>query len=162
MNNVHRSEYVEAMVALALEGQRLDAQGAVGPVGLRERVGGQDRGQAICGSPGVEGRRETELRSIRYSPFGPGYWDEDGDWVSKPGRHADLYVFAWHGDDKSTADHRDSRRWEFYVVAKRDLPEQKSIDPEGPSGSDVTVRYRRSRGSCGRRCRACGWASRLD
>ena len=27
----------------------------------------------------------------------------------------------------ATADHRDSRRWEFHVVAERDLPEQKSI-----------------------------------
>ena len=36
-------------------------------------------------------------------------------------------MFAWHGDDESTADHRDSRRWDFYVVAERDIPEQKSI-----------------------------------
>jgi hypothetical protein len=36
-------------------------------------------------------------------------------------------VFAWHGALRETADQGDPSSWEFYVVAERDLPEQKSI-----------------------------------
>ena len=57
-----------------------------------------------------------------------GYWDDkEGRWVLEPGRHANVYVFAWHGGTGTTADQRDPATWEFYVVAERDLPEQKSI-----------------------------------
>ena len=36
-------------------------------------------------------------------------------------------MFAWHGGTGTTANQRDPATWEFYVVAERDLPEQKSI-----------------------------------
>ena len=42
-------------------------------------------------------------------------------------RHANVYVFAWHGGTGTAADQRDPATWEFYVTAERDLPEQKSI-----------------------------------
>ena len=51
-----------------------------------------------------------------------GYWEGD-DWVEKPGRHAALYVFAWHPiQDPATADHRDADQWLFYLARTEDLP----------------------------------------
>ena len=51
-----------------------------------------------------------------------------------PGRHADNYVFAWHGAPRETADQGDPRSWEFYVVPERDLPEQQSITLKAVQG----------------------------
>ena len=51
----------------------------------------------------------------------------EGRWVPEAGRHASVYVFAWHGGTGTTADQRDPATGEFYVVAERDLPEQKPI-----------------------------------
>ena len=47
--------------------------------------------------------------------------------MPRPGRNAHVYVFAWHGGTGETADQREPANWEFYVVAERDLPDQKSI-----------------------------------
>lgn len=47
--------------------------------------------------------------------------------VERPGRNADVYVFAWNAGTDETADQREPATWEFYVVAERDLPAQKSI-----------------------------------
>lgn len=53
-----------------------------------------------------------------------GYWTDDGtQWVSEPGRPADLYIFAWHpitGPDN--VDHRDLAQWLFYVVPEAEPP----------------------------------------
>ena len=78
-----------------------------------------------------------------------GYWD-DGEqaWVDQPGRHADIYMFAWHGQPRDLADQRDPASWEFHVVLERDLPTQKTIglaairklaDPCGVHDLAVTV-----------------------
>ena len=145
MNNVHRSEYVEAIAALALKASGWmrkapwDSWDFEHESGVRLEVKQSAAAQAweSAGSRSPA-RFDIALRT--------GYWEEEGDWVAKPGRHANLYVFAWHGDDEATADHRDSRRWEFYVVAERDLPEQKSIglrvfqDLTPPCGVDALAR----------------------
>ena len=47
--------------------------------------------------------------------------------VPRPGRNADIYVFAWHAGTDETADQREPATWGFYVLAERDLPAQKSI-----------------------------------
>ena len=47
--------------------------------------------------------------------------------VERPGRNADIYVFAWHAGMDETADQREPATWEFYVIAERDLPAQKTI-----------------------------------
>ena len=49
--------------------------------------------------------------------------------MDSPGRPADLYVFAWHGERRDRyADQRDANQWVFFVVAERDLPKnRKSI-----------------------------------
>ena len=59
-----------------------------------------------------------------------GYWTNRGaTWVSAPGRHADIYIFAWHPiADAAAADHRDPAQWQFFVVPTVELPErQKTI-----------------------------------
>ena len=142
MNNVHRSEYVEAIVALALEAggwtrtEPWDSWDFEHESGVRLEVKHSAAAQAWK-SP----ERESPAR-FDIAPR-TGYYDEEGDWIPKPGRHADIYVFAWHGADKSTADQRDAGSWEFHVVAKRDLPEQKLIaltplqDLASPCGIDA-------------------------
>ena len=61
---------------------------------------------------------------------GDHYYLRDGKTVETPlGRHADLYVFAWHPEkDLKIADHPRPDQWEFFVVAERCLPKlQKGI-----------------------------------
>jgi hypothetical protein len=38
------------------------------------------------------------------------------------GRHAHVYVFAYHPIADTTADHLDPRQWVLYVVAAEHLP----------------------------------------
>lgn len=142
MNNVHRSEYVEAIVALPL---RASGWTRTAPWDSWDFEHGSGVRLEVKQSAAAQAWKSAGRRSPARFDICPrtGYWDEDGDWVPKPGRHADLYVFAWHGDDESTADQRDPGRWEFYVVAERDLPEQKSIalkdlqDLTSPCGIDA-------------------------
>ena len=54
------------------------------------------------------------------------------EWVGKVSlalteRPAQIYVFAWHGDCTTKADHRDAGQWEFFVVPTSILPLQNSI-----------------------------------
>jgi hypothetical protein len=51
------------------------------------------------------------------------------DWTEAPGRQANVYVFAWHGEyDEAVCDQRDESQWEYYVVRSDDLPPgQKSM-----------------------------------
>ena len=128
MNNIRRSEYVEALLALALEGsgwtrkQPWEAWHFENESGERLKIKQSAATQSWGGD-----------RDLGASPrFGiapaKGYWDDrEGRWVPEAGRHANVYVFAWHGGTGTTADQRDPATWEFYVVAERDLPEQKSI-----------------------------------
>jgi len=56
-----------------------------------------------------------------------GYWRDGLTWTAKPGRAADIYVFALHCEI-SEPDHRDPKQWEFYVVPASRLPAgQKTI-----------------------------------
>jgi hypothetical protein len=56
-----------------------------------------------------------------------GFWRDGSEWVRAPGRHAQIYVFAFHPVADDTADHRDPRQWTFYVVPASSLPQAKSI-----------------------------------
>ena len=49
---------------------------------------------------------------------------------TKPGRHADIYVFAWHPETKARrVDHRALEQWTFFVIATENLEstEQRTI-----------------------------------
>ena len=105
MNNVHRSDYVEAIVALALRDsgwsrtEPWDAWDCEHASGARLEVKQSAAAQAWASG----GRHSPPRFDIRPRT---GYWDEEGEWVSKRGRHADVYVFAWHGEPQETADQR--------------------------------------------------------
>ena len=60
-----------------------------------------------------------------------GRW-EGANWVSEAGRPACIYVFATHSlINAKTADHRDPRQWNFYIVDERVLPRQKTVGLAG-------------------------------
>lgn len=56
-----------------------------------------------------------------------GRWEQGDRWVEERSRNAEIFIFAWHPVADKTADHRDPRQWQFFVIAERDLPAQKSI-----------------------------------
>lgn len=126
MNTVHRSEYVKAIVAVAL----LDAGWTrTNPwhswdfeheSGWRMEVKQSAAAQAW-------GHRQASTRPRFDIRVRSGYWDRSGRWRSSPGRHADVNVFAWHQGVGEAADQREPMSWQFYVVRKRDLPDQKTI-----------------------------------
>lgn len=58
-----------------------------------------------------------------------GFWESGTTWIPRPGRNADIYVFAYHPViDATVADHRDPHQWQFYVVNEERLaPKAKTI-----------------------------------
>lgn len=44
------------------------------------------------------------------------YWVEGDGWHPSPGRLADIYILAHHPIVGRSADHRDPRQWQFYVL----------------------------------------------
>ena len=124
MTNVHRSAYVEAMVFLALRDsgwRRMD------PWELWDLERDCDRlevkqaaaAQAWGGFPPSSPRFDIAPRSEHM---------QGNQLVYKRGRTANIYLFAWHGEDRGIADQRDPTAWEFYVVPEGCLPPcQKTI-----------------------------------
>ncbi len=46
----------------------------------------------------------------------------------EPRRHADVYIFAWHGEDRmDVCDQCEATQWKFLVAKEEDLPDQKTI-----------------------------------
>ena len=131
INNVHRGDYVECMIELALAecdpAWRLTKPWtSLGP-SYTEKPSPESRSssQQPCnrgsGRP-AHGKFDIEPRT--------GYYSEDGAWTKtpQPQRHADLYVFAWHPEkDADIADHRRPDQWKFFVVAETCLPEKDGI-----------------------------------
>lgn len=127
MNNVHRSEFVEALVALALRDSGWtrkapwDAWHFENESGVRLKLKHSAAAQS-WGSGEIRSAPRFDIAPVKQ------YWDEEGGrYVDHDGRPAEIYVFAWHGAAREKADQGDPSSWEFYVVAERDLPEQKSI-----------------------------------
>ena len=134
MNNLQRGDYVECMIGAALGADwRLtseegwdwaawDIEHAASGARLEIK---QSAARQTWDGESVRRRRNPSF------DIGPrkGYWPKDGGpWVTGPGRPADVYIFAWHGEVDEGADHRDASQWRFFVVAERLLPTgQKSI-----------------------------------
>jgi hypothetical protein len=77
--------------------------------------------------PDRKGKQTLPIFDIRERS---GYYADGGTrWVATPGRHADLYVFAWHPgyDPLESVDHRDPAQWQFYLLPASVLPPTKSI-----------------------------------
>lgn len=117
VQNDLRSAYVEEQIAILL--------------GSRWRYAGADWGPFDFESEGVrlEVKQSAALQSWRHTP-GRGSFNiapKKGVFVgplfeSSPGRHADLYVFAWHGVIDQSADHRDVNQWTYFVCPTESLP----------------------------------------
>ncbi|MYA16312.1 MAG: hypothetical protein F4086_06035 [Gemmatimonadetes bacterium] len=124
MSNIRRADYIEAVVATALR-----------PAGWSRNSSWASwdfqHAQSGC-------RMELKQSAARQSwgRTGParfdiaprtGYWDRSGEWHDDPGRHAHVYVFAWHPERNPSADQRDPSSWLFYVTPESELPTQKTI-----------------------------------
>ena len=114
MNNVHRSDYIECMVAIELgdEWCHLEPWSKFDYLHIpsSKRV-------EIKQSAAVQPWHNEEKGTKRASP----------KFDIKPPGSTDLYVCAWHGEEGDHADHRNPDQWQFFVVAERDLPNQQSL-----------------------------------
>lgn len=128
INNVHRGDYVECMIALALKpAWRLTTPWTSWDL-VHQKTGARiEVKQSAAQAPWARkwpARGRFDIRRRK------GYYSEDGTWTETPQRkrHACLYVFAWHPGKDADADHRRPDQWEFFVVAETCLPlEQDSI-----------------------------------
>ena len=128
INNTERGDYVECMIALAL-----------GKEWALTSEAGWDWEAWDCEHVETEARLEIKQSAARQSWDGAsdpprrspkfdiasrkGFWPKQGGpWVAKPGRLADIYVFAWHGETGYHADHRKATQWRFFGLAERALP----------------------------------------
>jgi hypothetical protein len=60
-------------------------------------------------------------------PEKTGYYENGVTWTAQTGRHAHIYVFAYHPLVDEATDHRNAIQWQFYVVPTGQLPSAKSI-----------------------------------
>jgi len=127
VNNVHRGALVEAMVAQELEPDWRWCAGDWAPFDFTDGAGRslevkQSASlQSWSGEAAAGGRGSFDIAHRRFR------WTADMGWVSEPKR-ADIYVLAWHGvTERTRADHRDPRQWQFMVIASSRLPTQKTI-----------------------------------
>ena len=91
---------------------------------------------------------QSRTRSPRFD-IAPrtGDWTRDGShWVDRPGRAAQIYVFAWHGESRAElCDQSNAEQWLFYVVREECLPVgQKSIALGTAAGGRAYSGKRRS------------------
>ena len=135
MNNIHRSDYVECMIVLALGNDwRLPWSDGWewAPWDCVHRSTGTRLEIKQAAADQIWDQESSTVNPNPRFDIAPrkGYWLEDGsEWVDAPGRLADIYVFAWHGraGHKHT-DQRDANQWDFFVLAENLLPDnQKSI-----------------------------------
>ena len=110
MNNIHRSEYVECLVAAVLDGEWvlpwLVREHDWAPGDLEHQPSGtkleikQSATRQTWGVTTAPPRYDIAYRTGRY--------DDIGLWVEQRSRFAGLYVFAWHSlTDITVTDHRD-------------------------------------------------------
>lgn len=138
INNIHRAEYVEHLVAAVL-GAEWFLPWTEGydwaPWDLEHRPSGArmeiKQSAALQTWHTHEGIR---TRSPRFD-IAPrtGYWTSDSVWIDASGRPAHIYVFAWHPEtDPGLADHRAPEQWLFFPIPVARLPaSQKSIGLAG-------------------------------
>ena len=130
IDNVYRSDYVECLVACTL-GTDWWLTWTRGwdwaPWDCQHISGGRLEVKQSAARQPWDRKARARRRSPRFD-IAPrtGYWTPDGDWVPFPGRLADIYVFAWHDESQDGyCDQRDANQWIFFVVAEKDLPEDR-------------------------------------
>ncbi|MDE2974022.1 MAG: hypothetical protein OXU64_04740 [Gemmatimonadota bacterium] len=128
MANIYRSDYAEAIVAVALDRDgwtRMEAWSSWDfehESGCRLEVKQAAAAQS-WGSSQEEKAARFDIKARK------DYWDPAAERrMPAAGRVAHVYVFGWHGAPEDRADHRDPESWEWYVVPAARLPDgQKSI-----------------------------------
>lgn len=126
--NVFRASHVEAMVARALGDAYKLTEGW-------EAWDIEHRSEALRIEVKQSAAKQTWKGADKKSPpsfdIAPRQWQYIGTEAVKvdpPRRLADIYIFAWHGDESDQCDHRDASQWEFLVARASELkPGQKSI-----------------------------------
>lgn len=130
VTNVLRGHVVEAVIALALEPEWrwCSADYAAWDFergdGLRLEVRQSAFRQSWVTEPHIKIVRRFDIGARKYA------W-EGSVRSALSGRAAQVYVFAYHDVRDDTADHRDPKQWEFYVVPASLLPHAKSISIAG-------------------------------
>lgn len=133
MGNIYRPHYVERMITIGLgDGFKLvSAEWASWDIesddGIRIEVKQSAARQTWTDLPSRAGKATSG--SFDIAPR-TGYWAEGGSkWIAEPGRHAHIYILAWHPvADAKKADHRDPAQWRFFVVPSSQIPpKQKTI-----------------------------------
>ncbi len=143
VNNAFRGTLVEAILAGVLEPEwrwcadgwgSYDFEGPRG-IGLEVKQSAALQDWHDESSKPNTGRFDIAARKGRFGENG---------WEDKPGRFAELYVFAYHPIiDRSKADHRKPEQWQFHIVPASSLPEQKSIGLAGVQrlGDSVSIKH---------------------
>jgi len=127
MGNLYRPHYVERMIQCALgdDFRLMSADWAGWDIehsdGTRIEVKQSAARQTWTDRPSLSGRPTKGDFDIEARK---GFWSVGGSrWIDQPGRHADLYIFAWHPvHDPGIADHRSVDQWRFFVVPTAELP----------------------------------------
>ena len=108
MNNVHRGEYLECLVAELLgSGWRLPwtAGHDWAPWDL-EHISGtrMEVKQSAALQSWHDGKSASTSPRFDIAPR-TGYWTLNGSWIDRPGPPADIYLFGWHPErDRSVAE----------------------------------------------------------
>ena len=133
MNNIHRADYVECLVAMLLgPAWTLPWTSAYdwAPWDLEHVSGARIEVKQAAARQPWHRDESVRARPPRFdiAPRG-GYWTLDSTWVEQPGRLADIYIFAWHPETReSIVDHREPEQWTFFVLRTETLPAaQRSI-----------------------------------
>ena len=127
MNNIHRADYVECLVATLL-GPAWTLPWTSGynwaPWDLEHVSGARIEVKQAAARQPWHRDESVQARPPRFdiAPRG-GYWTLDSTWVEQPGRLADIYIFAWHPETReSFVDHREPEQWTFFVLRTETLP----------------------------------------
>ena len=130
VTNVLRGHLVEAMIALVLEPDWTWCAGDYSSWDFERadgvRVEIKQSSLRQTWDPPAHGKIYTSF-DIRERT---GRW-EGAVFIGEPGRAAHIYIFAYHGISDESADHRDPKQWEFYVVGAGSLPKAKRIGLKG-------------------------------
>lgn len=129
MTNIHRSDYVEAIVSVALREHGWRRMTPWDSWDFQHETGCRLEVKQSAARQSWEQRTRQTVPRFDTAPR-TGYWD-GATWIPEPGRHAHIYLFAWHDDPSTEADQRDPATWVFHVIPEQELPGQKTIGLAG-------------------------------
>ncbi len=127
VNNVFRSIIVEAIIDLALDSEWEWCSGDWSAFDFQHKDGTRLEVKQSAARQSWSPSTLTRPRPAFDIAPRTGYWIEGSSWVQSEGRNADIYVFAYHPQSGEDSDHRNPIQWEFYGIAAKDLPPQRTI-----------------------------------